>query len=152
MALQDEVRQIAREEIEKAWGGTEPVRINGFMSGLPQDPPVQYADVWYPFEELEKLGVEPKDMSRILARAVRLEAHGITDEDVTHAVWGHYQAQVGQERFEKLERLRKLAEFWGREGNEQEGLARFSRNFNGKPLMTQGQAANRLKDILGEEH
>lgn len=105
-----------------------------------------------PYEELEKMGVEPKDMSRILARAVRLENHGITDEDVTHAVWSHYEKAVVNENTKKLERLRKLAEFWGREGNEQEGLARFSRNFNGKPLLTQGYAAERLRDILGEEH
>lgn len=48
--------------------------------------------------ELEKLGVRHDDMAKVVARAARLEAHGISDADVNRIVWQWYRECAEAER------------------------------------------------------
>ena len=48
--------------------------------------------------ELEKLGVRHADMARVVQRAARLEAQGITDDDVDRIVWQWYRECAEAER------------------------------------------------------
>lgn len=56
-------------------------------------------------ESLYKLGVAYVDMERIVQRAARLEAHGISDQDVDRIVREWHVETAHQEAVERLDRL-----------------------------------------------